>query len=59
LNETPGDRWTHEDQTAKFVGDQGLEYVHESAGIKLLWGGAERVRARREHPSEGGHGPDR
>jgi len=43
LREIAGDRWTHEDQTAKFAGDQGLEYVHEMGGVKLLWGGTERV----------------
>ena len=47
LNEIAGDRWTHEDQTAKFAGDQGLEYVHEMAGLKLLWGGAERISGGR------------
>jgi len=51
LDEISGDRWTHEDQTSKFVGDEGLEYVHEMAGVKLLWGGAERVG------SGGGGGP--
>lgn len=43
LDETAGDRWSHEDQLAKYPLDQGLEYVHENEGIKLLWGGTERV----------------
>ena len=54
LDEIAGDRWTHEDQNAKFFGDHGLEYVHESADLKLLWGGAERVSGASDPTLPGG-----
>lgn len=38
LDEIAGDRFTDEDQQAKYTGDTGFEFIHEMKNLKLRWG---------------------
>jgi hypothetical protein len=39
LDEADGSRFTDEDQKQRYASDNGFEYVHLQAEMKLMWGG--------------------
>jgi hypothetical protein len=39
LSEKDGGRFTDEDQQVRYTGDIGFQYITDSAGVKLIWGG--------------------